>query len=89
METGRQLWYVTEKNHYAQHVGIDLLATKFNPRFGWTYADEDYVGRIAQTARACTRANGPLRMPSALHFRYRNLMYLRWQRRLGQASGSS
>ena len=55
MASGRKLWYMTEKTHYAQHIALDLMRTGFNPRFGWTYVDEDYVGRIAQVARACLR----------------------------------
>ena len=31
----RQLFYFTEKAHYMQHIALDCLVYKFNPRFGW------------------------------------------------------
>ena len=65
---GRQLFYMTEKAHYAQHIGLDLLESGFNPRFGWTYGDEDFMGRIAQVAKPCLRGRGPLRVGAALFF---------------------
>ena len=80
MTTGRQLFHMTEKAHYAQHVGLDLLRTGFNPRFGWTYGDEDYMGRIAQVCRPCLKGRGPLRVGEALFFRWRQCMHVRWQR---------
>eukprot|EP00974_Lingulodinium_polyedra_P009032 863696-Lingulodinium_polyedra.AAC.1 len=66
MERGRQLFYFTEKAHYAQHIALDCLVFKFNPRFGWAYPDEDYMGRMAQVAKACLRGRGPLRLGGAL-----------------------
>ena len=47
-EQGRKLFHMTEKSHYVQHIALDILSTRFNPRFAWVYADEDYMGRIAQ-----------------------------------------
>ena len=78
----RQLFYITEKAHYAQHIALDLVLTGFNPRFGWTYGDEDFMGRIAQVARACLKGRGPLRVGHALVYRWRRVKYLRWRRRL-------
>ena len=51
MSSGRQLFYMTEKAHYVQYIGLDLLRSTFNPMFGWTYGAEDYMGRISQVAR--------------------------------------
>ena len=58
MTSGRQLFHMTEKSHYAQHIGLDLLRTGSNPRFGWTYGDEDFMGRISQVCRPCLKGRG-------------------------------
>ena len=60
LQSSRQLWYVTEKGHMAQHLADDIRQTRFNPRFAWTYGDEDFVGRLKALGKACLVANGPL-----------------------------
>ena len=80
----RQLFHMTEKSHVCQHVALDLLESRYNPRYGWTYKDEDYMGKVAQVARACTRARGPLGVGDAFVFRWRNRMQLMWARKARQ-----
>ena len=75
------LFLMTMKSHYAQHLASDILATRLNPRIGWTYIDEDFVGRVAQIASQCTRARGPTKVGPALFFRHRRLLWTRWSRR--------
>eukprot|EP00974_Lingulodinium_polyedra_P021833 2108539-Lingulodinium_polyedra.AAC.1 len=58
-----------------------MVSSKLNPRCAWTYGDEDYMGRVAQVCRPCLRGRGPLRLGTALLFRWRQAMFLRWQRR--------
>eukprot|EP00974_Lingulodinium_polyedra_P090542 8781222-Lingulodinium_polyedra.AAC.1 len=70
MGQGRMLYHMTEKAHYTQHLGLDVL-TGFNPRAVWTYGDEDYMGRIAQVVRPCLKGRGPLRVGMAVMTRYR------------------
>ena len=79
-DRGRPLFYMTEKAHYAQHIAADILTTRFNPAYGWTYRDEDYMGRVAATCKACAKARGPLGLANAFIFRFRNHMHLRWRR---------
>ena len=81
MTKGRQLFFLTEKAHYLQHVGEDCYDFRMNPRYGWTYSDEDWMGRIAGIAKACTRARGPLRLAEPVFERWRNRMYIAWTRR--------
>ena len=81
MTNNRKLFYITEKAHYVQYIAIDLLQQRFNPRYGWTYQDEDYMGRMAQVAKACMRARGPLRFAVSFIFRWRTVMFIRWSRR--------
>ena len=78
---GRPLFHITEKLHFGQHIADDCVATLFNPRFSWTYSDEDFMGRVKQIAEACTRARGPLRLGDAFFFRWRHRIYVRWMRR--------
>ena len=77
----RKLFGLTEKAHYLQHVALDCLTWRSNPKLGWTYADEDFMGRIAQVASQCTRARGPIRLRDALFARYRRCLFVRWSRR--------
>ena len=87
MDSGRRLFYLTIKAHYAQHIALDMLATKLNPRYMWAYADEDYMGRVARVCAPCMRGRGPLRVGTALMFRWRQVMFLRWQRRAREGLG--
>ena len=48
---------------------------------GWTYKDEDFVGRIAAVARSVARGLVPLRLGPGLVFKYRRMLYLRFSRR--------
>ena len=84
MNSGRTFFYMTVKAHFAQHIGLDMLSSRLNPRSLWTYGDEDYMGRIAQVCRPCLRGRGPLRLGGALMFRWRHAMFLRWSRRARQ-----
>ena len=52
------------------------------PLGGGTYADEDYMGRLAQVAKACLRARGMVRVGEAFIFRWRNRMNLLWRARV-------
>ena len=81
MQAKRKLWYVTEKAHYFQHVGITILATRWNPRFSWRYLDEDYMGRCSQVAKNCMRARGPLKMGDAFVLRWRPRMLALYKQR--------
>ena len=53
----RKLFYCTVKAHYVQHIGLHCL-TRLNPRWSWTYCDEDFVGRVAGVAQACIKSRG-------------------------------
>ena len=81
MQSNCLLFHMTEKAHYVQHVGLDILKLLYNPRFGWTYCDEDFMGKIAQIAKSSTRARGPLKIGHSLMFRWRNRLCVRWLRR--------
>ena len=43
---------------FVQHVGLQCLSQRFNPRYSWTYCDEDFVGRVKGIAESCTKARG-------------------------------
>ena len=45
----RTLSGLAEPN-YLQHVAVGRLAWRSSPKLGWTYVDEDFMGRIAQLA---------------------------------------
>ena len=87
---GRTLFYMTEKAHDAQHIALECVTTRLNPRFGWNSSDEDYMGRMKQIIGSRTRAGGSLRLGVVLFFRWRNRLWIRWSRRARneQARGS-
>ena len=77
---GRRLFLSTEKAHYCMHIADDLRSSGFNPRFSWTYGDEDFMGRISQIAKATLRGRGPHRLGAVLFERWRTRMYVAWKR---------
>ena len=81
MNQGPFLFGLTEKAHFTQHLAIDVRDTRFNPRFAWTYSDEDWMGRIASIGKACTRGRGPIRVGAPIVERWRNRMHVAWKMR--------
>ena len=51
-EVGRLLWHETPKFHYAQHVS--LQSALGNPRYHWTYMEEDFMGHLKTICERCT-----------------------------------
>eukprot|EP00974_Lingulodinium_polyedra_P016608 1610798-Lingulodinium_polyedra.AAC.1 len=61
LQAGRRLFYVTPKGfHYPWHIGH--VCRWYNPRAGWTYVDEDFMGRIADLASKSVFGRGPTRV---------------------------
>eukprot|EP00969_Alexandrium_andersonii_P185258 8184596-Alexandrium_andersonii.AAC.1 len=57
-DAGEQFFYLTEKRfHYPAHLA--LLCKFLNPRKAWTYADEDFVGRIGNLCAHTIKGLGP------------------------------
>ena len=53
---------MTEKSHYCQHIALDVLWSRYNPKWGWTYQDEDYSGEglfCCTIVHPCPRAASP------------------------------
>ena len=80
MRLGRQLFHATEKcNHYPSHLA--WRGHYSNPKQGWTYQDEDFMGKISDIAANTVRGLGPCRLAGALLFRYQMRVHLRFDRR--------
>ena len=77
------MFKITVKSHYLWHMGRD--AVYYNPRLGWTYSDEDFVGRIASVCRACTRSTTNSVRSDVLFKRYVLAISLRWNNQHEQA----
>ena len=75
---GQRLWNVTPKFHYLWHWGQQ--ARWLHPRATATYMDEDFVGRIAHTAKACTGGVSIARLGNIVLAKYRRGLFLRWSR---------
>ena len=52
-ERGAKLWKTSPKLHLFQHVAEWQSVELGNPRFYWTYADEDLVGKLIEVAESC------------------------------------
>ena len=74
----RLLFRVKIKAHMVQHIADDCMF--LNPRAGWTYSDEDFMGKMSRIASQCLVARGPLRVGRAIFERWGKLMELRWKR---------
>ena len=73
------LFHVTCKSHLMWHLG--KTCRYFNPRCGWCYRDESFVGRVAKVARSVVAGLGPLRVALSLAKKWRYVLHLRiWQR---------
>ena len=80
LDKGRLLWNIVPKHHYWFHIGHQ--AKFLNPRVGWVFRDEDYVGRIAKIGAASTFGIPSHKVSKPLFGKYRAGMHLRWERRL-------
>jgi len=78
-ERGLKLFLVTPKFHFWLHIAY--FARYCNPKYAWCYANEDFVGKIAQVAHAASFGLGPLKLGPSLVHRYLVAMALRIQRR--------
>lgn len=51
--SGTKAWKLVPKFHLYQHLCLYQAAFHGNPRFYWTYADEDMVGAMVEVAQSC------------------------------------
>ena len=49
---GTTKWKATPKLHLLRHLGVEKSQSWGNPRFTWTYADEDVVGAMIAVSRS-------------------------------------
>ena len=82
MRTGPYLFHVTFKSHLLWHVANN--AQWYNPRSGWTYRDESFMGLVARVAASMARGRGSLRIGRALAQKWRRLQWFRLRRREGR-----
>ena len=68
---------VTIKSHYLWHLGQD--AYFYNPAMGWTYQDEDFMGRIATLGRSVTNSTTDVQRPRFILRKYMTAINTRWQ----------
>ena len=52
-ERGLKMWKVVPKLHMFQHLCEWQALSSGNPRFYWTYPDEDLAGIMADVAGSC------------------------------------
>jgi hypothetical protein len=65
---------IRPKHHYLQHIGLDLLRTRLNPRyFSSCFDDESFLGNIKRIAVKCHGATTCIRVMR------RHLLFLRLQ----------
>ena len=74
------LFHVTFKSHLMWHLGYSCFF--FNPRCGWCYRDESFVGRVAKVAQSVACGRGALRLGTSLAHKWRWILYLRMRGRM-------
>ena len=60
IERGRTRYHMTFKFHWWWHLA--KTCQRYNPRLGWVFSDEDWVGKIATIAHGASFARGDLRL---------------------------
>ena len=48
-----RLWKFSPKHHLVEHMCLHCAQNFGNPRFYWTYSDEDLVGLCVEVAKSC------------------------------------
>ena len=76
---GQKLFLIIPKFHLWLHLAWNCRY--YNARFGWTFMDEDFMGKVAQIAKASVFGLGPLRLGATLVRRYLITIALRFHRR--------
>ena len=72
LHQGSRLWKLTPKLHLFEHLA-EMQSVEFgNPRWWWTYADEDLVGLIIDIAEGCH----PNTMPVSVLFKWLHSMFV-------------
>ena len=66
-------WRMTQKFHHLVHIAHH--ARFRNPRSGWTFLDEDLMGRIAKLCKAAALGRGHTRMSLKVVEKYLRQMY--------------
>ena len=79
IQSGRRLYNVVPKHHYWYHAAVQ--ANFQNPRCGWVFKDEDYVGRVARIAHSCTFGVHAANVGVPLMLKYREALAIRVTRR--------
>ena len=79
IQKGVKMWSVVPKFHYLWHAAY--FARFQNPRMGWVFKDEDYMGRIARIAHSCSFGVHTRDIGVPLMFKYNEAMSLRVTRR--------
>ena len=55
----------------------------FNPRHGWTYRDESFVGSVAKVLHSVIKGGGAMKSGRAKAVKWRRLQWFRYRRRQG------
>ena len=80
-ERGMRHYNVTFKSHLLWHMARQ--ARFFNPRHGWTYRDESFVGSVAKVLHSVIKGGGAMKSGRAKAVKWRRLQWFRYRRRQG------
>jgi hypothetical protein len=81
-----KLYNVTFKSHLFWHMARQC---KFlNPRRGWAYRDESFVGTVAKTIHSVMPGTSQIKVGKTMASKWRRLMWFRLRRREGAVFGA-
>lgn len=81
-----KLYNITFKSHLFWHMARQCKF--FNPRRGWAYRDESFVGTVAKTIHSIMPGNPQIKMGKPMASKWRQLMWFRLRRREGAVFGA-
>ena len=67
-----QLWHIVYKHHFAEHLSEQFRW--MNPRFGWCFKSEDFIGRISLMAHSTAFGTRSIDLASKIMEKWRLLL---------------
>ena len=79
---GSELWHIVYKHHFAEHLAE---ACKWmNPRFGWTFRGEDYVGKVSLLPHSCCFGVRPMDLSGKILEKWRIMLHVKMSRHIDE-----
>ena len=75
IELGNRRWHILPKHHEFLEMLLAATRTRLNPSYHWAFADEDYVGMVAELGKICHARTMTVSVLRRYSIRYRLHLY--------------